>query len=92
MSRGHGSVQRHVLAQLQGRGWVSIGLLAESLTGKDQDSRKESVRRAAHTLAREGLVETTMMHRQIKQYGDTYFGNWGNPELMVRLLSVGVPT
>ncbi|MGH3555372.1 MAG: hypothetical protein ACRDT5_22860 [Mycobacterium sp.] len=60
MSKGLGSRQRDVLAQLAGKSdWTLLGDLASA---KDRDpSRYESTRRAVAKLADAGMVETRMM-------------------------------
>jgi hypothetical protein len=63
MSRGHGYVQRFVLAQLDeqtvaGEPWVDVGTLAERLEGAPPTRQScRSVRRALRRLAADGLVE-----------------------------------
>lgn len=63
MSRGHGYVQRFVLAQLDeqtaaGEPWVHVRTLAERLEGAPPTRQAcRSVRRALRRLAADGLVE-----------------------------------
>lgn len=57
MSRGHGTVQRRILAALADKtDWTSLHELAAPAS--QYDPMIESTRRAVHSLEREGLVET----------------------------------
>jgi hypothetical protein len=66
MTRGHGYVQRFVLAALDEQAladvpglWLHVYTLAERLVGaKPSTAQLESVRRAVRILAEAGLVET----------------------------------
>lgn len=68
MSRGHGEVQRTILAALPRDGapqerWIAL----HDLCGDGASpARVESYRRAAHKLAAEGLVETHESSRRIR--------------------------
>jgi DNA-binding FadR family transcriptional regulator len=63
MSRGHGYVQRFILAELDeqwaiGDPWVHARTLAERLEGSSPTRQtRRSVRRAVRLLASDGLVE-----------------------------------
>lgn len=75
MSRGHGVVQRQVLAQLKdAKDWVSLRELAGNWTNR---SRFESTRRAVDTLRMARVVETEM--RTVNR------GSYGFRQLYVRL-------